>query len=592
MTNSREKTDSVYLLNTNREQQQGILSNARYTLVIAAAGTGKTKVITSRIQHILASNNNNYNEIIALTFTNKAAREMLHRLNITGAVYVGTFHSICLRLLRQFGQTSQENIIDDDDSRKILESLGYNGDYIHSIKKLQDQGVFPENLAAWDTVKEAYMEYTKELKKKNLMDFGSIILRTIELLHNEESGNRIRSQFKHILVDEYQDTSKAQETLIGYLVRDGATLFAVGDPRQSVYEWRGASRENIMTFGERYEGAAIISLKENYRSTQEILNFATALMGPENKKENTMKGQFHGEKVKIYMTQNPEQEGRFIASKIHELITRDYQYKDIAILTRSNMAIRTIEHNLHVASIPYRVFGGIKFFERDEVKTVMCYLRVIHNFKDSIAFDRVLQYPRKGIGLKTLEELKPFENPFEGLEKIKISKKAYENLRLLESQIYNWREEVSKFSNLTEFVMYVVQEAGLLEFYNEQKRINNIKQLAEIARSFNTLGDLVNSFFNIEENDDNRNEISLMTFHMSKGLEFPVVFLPCFSEGQFPHPKSLSEGRLDEEMRLAYVAATRAKKLLYILYYSNVSPSRFLRHTHGLVDVFKISEKY
>lgn len=585
--------DSDFLDNLNKEQKQAVLSKSRYTLVMAAAGTGKTKVITGRIKKILEQEDGNYQSIIALTFTNKAAKEMLHRLNGDGALYIGTFHSICLRISRQYGNMVQnENIIDDDDSKKIVESLGYNGDYIYQIKKFQDQGIFPENIQSWDITKEVYITYVQELKKRKLIDFGMIILNTIELLKDEIIGNRIRQQFKHILVDEYQDTSKAQEMLISYLVKDDATLFCVGDPRQSVYEWRGAHRENILTFQDRYKGAEVITLLENYRSTQEILNFATAIMGPDKNKENRMKGQFNGEKVKIYMTQNPEQESRFIASKIHELRTNGYKYNEIAILTRSNMGLRNLEHNLHIASIPYKIFGGIKFFERDEIKTIMSYLRVIHNFQDHLAFERMLQNPKRGVGLKTMEGLKTYPNPFEALDNIKITKKTYENIKHLESMVYCWREELKTTTNLTNFILNVISDAKLIEYYNEQKRVNNLKILSEMAGSFKTLGDFVNSFFNVEDEDNLLDEISLMTFHMSKGLEFPVVFLPAFSEGYFPHPKSVSEGKVDEEMRLAYVATTRAKKLLYILYYGSGAPSRFLRYTNGLADVFRINENY
>jgi len=580
-----------YIKNLNKQQEKAVLSSNKYTLVMASAGTGKTRVLVSKFLHVLETTP--VTNVMALTFTNKAAREMLNRINKEGGLFVGTFHSICLRLLRQYSNY-HPNVIDEDDSKKVLEGLGYSPDVIWNIKQIQDKGLMVENIEAWNPLREIYLVYLNTLKKQNLIDFGNIILETLKLLENEEVGHRIRQQFTHILVDEYQDTSLAQERLLQLLTKDGAYLFCVGDPRQSVYEWRGASRDNIMKFTERYAGAVVVKLNENYRSTREILNFATALMknNKNNEDNDQIIGQCNGEKVKIYATKNAEQEGKFIASKIHELRTRGFNYKDMAILARSNMALRLIEHNLNVASIPYKVFGGIKFFERDEVKTLMCYLRVIMNEKDTLAFERVIQNPKRGVGLKTLQELKQFTNPFLGIDKIKISKKAYQNLKELETDIARWRLELPQEKNMTFFILRLMEESGLKDYYNEEKRINNLKQLAELASNFKQLSDLVNSFFNLEDENQQQDEISLMTFHMAKGLEFPVVFLPCWSEGYFPHPKSVSEGKVEEEMRLAYVAATRAKKLLYVLFYNGIAPSRFLKSTYHLSDVFRISENY
>jgi DNA helicase-2/ATP-dependent DNA helicase PcrA len=580
-----------YITSLNVQQKKAVLTPAKHMLVMASAGTGKTRVLVSKFLHLIETTN--INNIMALTFTNKAAKEMLVRINKEGGLFVGTFHSICLRLLRQYGNY-YPNVIDEDDAKKILETLGYSNEVLSNIKQLQDSGIFPENMDAWNPLKDIYLSYLNNLKKQNLIDFGGIILEVVRLLENPEIGAIIRKQFTHILVDEYQDTSLGQERLLQLLTRDGSELFCVGDPRQSVYEWRGASRDNIMKFQERYAEATIIKLNENYRSTKEILNFATTVMSSNKSKEDNdhIVGQSHGEKVKIYAIRNAEQEGRFIASKIHELRTRGFAFKDIAILARSNMALRMIEQNLNVASIPYKIFGGIKFFERDEIKTLMCYLRIIINEKDSLAFERVIQNPKRGVGLKTLQELKQFTNPFTGVDKIKISKKAYQNIKELETNIYRWRQELLTEKNLTFFLLHVIEESGLKEQYSEQKRWNNLKQLAELAQNFKKLEELVNSFFSMDDDNPQNDEISLMTFHMSKGLEFPVVFLPCWSEGYFPHPRSVSEGKVDEEMRLAYVAITRAKKLLYILFYQGMAPSRFLRATYGLADMYKISENY
>jgi DNA helicase-2/ATP-dependent DNA helicase PcrA len=593
----------------NTQQKKAILSKSKYTLVIASAGTGKTRVLVDRFLHILStfetnsfssvdsSNKKNIFNIMALTFTNKAAREMLIRINKEGSLFVGTFHSICLRILRTYGDYNP-NVIDENDSEKILTELGYGTDSLYHINQLQDKGFFPENIDSWNPIKEIYINYLNKLKKQNLIDFGGIILETIKLLQNAEIGPRIRQKFSHILVDEYQDTSLAQEKLLILLTKDGSELFCVGDPRQSVYEWRGASRENILQFHERYEGAEVIKLNENYRSTREILNFATKIMETSKNNSNNMDkdpiiGQCNGDKVKIYNVKNPEQEGRFIASKIHELHMQGYKYKDMAILTRSNMALRIIEQNLNIASIPYKIFGGIKFFDREEIKTIIAYLRLIINEKDTLAFDRVIQTPRRGVGLKTLQELKSYLNPFEGATKIKISKKALLNIQELEVQIHIWRKKLLENNKpLTEFILDVIEESGLKDHYIENKRLQNLKQFAELGEKFKDIGELVNSFFSIEEDNPNVDEISLMTFHMSKGLEFSIVFLPCWSEGFFPHPKAVSEGKVDEEMRLAYVAVTRAKKLLYISFYNTFAPCRFLRNTYNTSDVFKVQENY
>jgi DNA helicase-2/ATP-dependent DNA helicase PcrA len=599
--NKAYNTNSVL----NQQQQKAIFSKSKYTLVMASAGTGKTRVLVERFLYILSTfekepstneKSKNIFNIMALTFTNKAAKEMLTRINKEGSLFVGTFHSICLRILRTYGDYNP-NVIDENDSQKILTELGYGTDSLYHINQLQDKGFFPENIDSWNPIKEIYINYLNKLKKQNLIDFGGIILETIKLLKNPEIGKRIRERFSHILVDEYQDTSLAQEILLLLLTKDGSELFCVGDPRQSVYEWRGASRENILKFHERYEGADVIKLNENYRSTREILNFANKIMETSKNNNNIDKdpiiGQYNGDKVKIYTVKNPEQEGRFIASKIHELHMEGYKYKDMAILTRSNMALRIIEQNLNIASIPYKIFGGIKFFDREEIKTIIAYLRLIINEKDTLAFDRVIQTPRRGVGLKTLEELKNYPNPFEGANKIKISKKALLNIQELETQIYIWRKKLLENNgSLTTFILDVIEESGLKDHYIENKRLQNLKQFAELGERFKDIGELVNSFFSIEEDNSDRDEISLMTFHMSKGLEFQVVFLPCWSEGFFPHPKSVSEGKVDEEMRLAYVATTRAKKLLYISFYNTFAPCRFLRNTYSTSDVFKVQENY
>lgn len=590
-----QNINKSYIENLNTQQKKAVLSENKYTLVMASAGTGKTRVLVSRFLYTLEKTNI-YN-IMALTFTNKAAREMLTRINREGGLYVGTFHSICLRILRIYGDYNP-NVVDESDSEKILNSLGYGTDALYNINQLQDKGIFPQELDNWNPLKTMYSDYVNTLKKQNLIDFGGIILEIIKLLKDETIGKKIRNQFTHILVDEYQDTSLAQEKLLELLTSDGSELFCVGDPRQSVYEWRGASRDNIVQFHERYENAAIIKLNENYRSTKQILNFATSIM--KYSKENSIGndsiiGQTTGEKVKIYNVKNQEQEGRFIASKIHELRTKGYSYKDMALLARSNMALRIIEQNLNLSSIPYKVFGGIKFFDREEIKVLMCYLRLIINKKDLLAFDRVIQTPRRGIGLKTLQELKEYENPFDGAKHIKISKKALENLQQLESQIHMWRQKLEDNKNnlnysLTDFILEIIKDSGLKDYYLEIKRINNMKQLADLSSNFKTLEDLVSSFFNMDEDNSIRDEISLMTFHMSKGLEFPIVFLPGWNEGFFPHPKSVSEGKVDEEMRLAYVAVTRAKILLYIIFYNGISPSRFLKNSYEEASVFKVHE--
>lgn len=581
--------NNKYLEDLNSQQKIAVLCPSKYVLVMASAGTGKTRVLVAKFLHVVEKVS--LFNIMALTFTNKAAREMLKRINKEGGLYVGTFHSICIRLLSQFSYY-RPTVIDEDDSRKILEGLGYNGDIIWNIKKIQDQGLLVEDIDSWHPIKDIYINYSNTLRQQNLIDFGSIILETIKLLENDEIGNRIRQQFSHILVDEYQDTSLAQERLLQLITKDGAYLFCVGDPRQSVYEWRGASRDNIIKFKDRYEGATVVELNENYRSTREILSFAMAIMKNDKDTNQQIIGQHNGEKVKIYATKNSEQEGKFIASKIHELRTRGFRYQDMAILTRSNMALRLIEQNLNIASIPYRVSGGIKFFERDEVKTLICYLRLIMNDKDILAFERVVQNPRRGIGIKTLQELKQFDNPFLGLDKIKISKKAYQNLKDLETDLYQWRQYLTTDTNLSFFVLKVMEESGLSTYYGETKRLNNMQQLAEIAGNFKQMEDLVSSFFHMDEDGTPQDEISLMTFHMAKGLEFPVVFLPCWSEGYFPHPKSVSEGKVEEEMRLAYVATTRAKSLLYVLFYNHITPSRFLKNTYHLSEVYRISESY
>lgn len=581
-------TTKEYFNNLNEDQKKAVFSNNKYVLVIASAGTGKTRVLVGRYLHLLE--NNSYSEIIALTFTNKAAKEMMNRLQLKGKIFVGTFHGICLRLLAEYAHI-RPTIIDDDDMKKILEKLQYSGDLVPSIKYLQDNGITPMNLKEEkDTlIKEVYTKYNEEINKNNLMDFNTIILKTIEILQDKNIGDKIRHQFKHILVDEYQDTSTAQEMLLMELIKNGASLFVVGDDDQSVYGWRGANVQNILTFMDRYKGADIIELHSNYRSTHEILDFAKMVIGANSERyKKNISGFRSGDKVQIYSIFNNRQEPSIIVNKIREIILeKKYTYRDISVLARSHQTLRFIEQELNINSIPYRLFSGIKFFDRNEIKTIMHYFRLILNNNDWLAFERVIETPRRGIGIKTLEVLKQRQDLFDNSDNI-LSKKQEKEMYELKFLLEKWKKDATTM-DLSNFLFRLIEESGLKDVYTEKRQMDNIKELVAIMGTFKTLQELIDTFYFMdkEETSDN-NYVSLMTFHMAKGLEFPVVILPAWSEGYFPHPKSVDEGNVAEEIRLAYVAITRAKHCLYIYFYNN-NPSRFLRKCAPYADIFKIN---
>ncbi|OED45537.1 hypothetical protein AB836_01435 [Rickettsiales bacterium (ex Bugula neritina AB1)] len=580
-----ECIDESYFNNLNEYQKKAVFTKNKYVLVIASAGTGKTRVLVGRYLYLLKEVN--YNQIIALTFTNKAAKEMINRIDIKGSLFVGTFHSICLRLLREYANISP-TIIDDDDMKKILEKLEYSENLVTSIKHIQDNYISIDDINDKNhiSIKEAYIKYNKELEKNNLMDFNTIILKTIDILKNPSIGDKIRERFKYVLVDEYQDTSTSQENLLIELTKEKTSLFAVGDDDQSIYHWRGANIQNILTFQDRYPNSEIIELQNNYRSTNEILDFAKAVINSnDDRYKKQISGIKNGNKVQIYSVPTNRQEPAIIASQIQEIILKgNYSYKDIGILARSNQTLRFIEQELNINSIPYRLFSGIKFFDRQEIKTIISYFRLILNNNDWLAFEKVISSPRRGIGLKTLEILKKKEYLFENLEGI-LSKKQQEEMEKLENLLFKWKKDL-KIMDLSSFLFRVLEESGLKDFFKEKHQINNLKELSVVLSTFKNLQEFIDTFyFIIDEKENNSNYVSLMTLHMAKGLEFPIVILPAWSEGYLPHPKSVEEGNISEETRLAYVGVTRAKDHLYIYFYNN-NPSRFLRKCAPYADIF------
>ena len=591
--------------NLNDKQREAVLYNNGPLLIIAGAGAGKTKTLTTKIAYLIEESITTPYNILAITFTNKAAKEMKDRLGVligdlAKKVQVSTFHSFGLKLLKEnynlLGYDRNFVIMDSDDSltvvKKIIKDLGYDPkiynpkairNKISSCKNEMISAKAYERFAVSDyeqVVHKVYEKYEQKLRQNNSVDFDDLLLLPIQLFReNPETLKKYQDLYQYILIDEYQDTNQAQYILTKMISEKNRRITCVGDDSQSIYSFRGANYKNILNFEKDYPDAKIILLEQNYRSTSTILDAANQVIknNTQRKDKKLWTDRGVGEKIKYYRAYNERDEAQYVIRKIKELINKGVEYKDIAILYRTNAQSRVVEEEMLKENLPYRVIGSFYFYSRKEIKDLIAYLRLIHNSKDNISLLRVINTPKRGIGLKTIENLTTKAD----LEGISIYEAINSGKELEFKKTIEKLKEISKDLTLTELIDKVLDASGLKkELESEQTleaevRLENLEEFKSITKSFEEKEGLISLedflleislISDVEEYKDDPNRISLMTVHSVKGLEFDHVFVIGMEEGLFPHMNSLMENiALEEERRLCYVAITRAKDDLHLV---------------------------
>ena len=576
------------LENLNNQQIKAVKQTEGSLLVLSGAGTGKTRVLIARTKYILDNNLAKPWQIMLLTFTNKAANEIKNRLikNIDSSInisdlWVGTFHSICLKILRAnfekaglnqnfiiLGEDEQKTVIKSAISNMNLDPKGYDiSGLIDSFSLIKDKGLKSSN-----NEDKIFQEYNKELKRLNAIDFGDIIIKVIELLNlNPTIAEKYQKQFKYIMVDEFQDTNISQYEFLKKISSLNKNICCVGDDDQSIYSWRGAEIKNMLDFSKHFENTEIIRLETNYRSTKNILGVANSLISNNKsrlgKTLNTSNDD-NNEKVYIFNIPTDKDEAKFISKTI---LDNKFKLSDTAILIRNGSLSRVFEEEFTRLNIPYRLIGTIKFYERAEIRDVIAYIRLLVYPFDDISFTRIISKPSRGFGESTISKLRELNcNYMQGLSKLKLSKKQIDSKdSFLQTFDFDWKKLTPK-----ESVKTLLERSGYLKFWEKNpdlsERLNNINDLVEnVIPQYETLESFLEnaSLMMIEESNSNNKTkdcLSIMSIHASKGLEFDNIFLPAFEEGIIPNDKSVREGSIEEERRLAYVAITRAKKRLII----------------------------
>jgi DNA helicase-2/ATP-dependent DNA helicase PcrA len=587
-------------------------------LIFAGAGSGKTRVLTHRIAYLLGELRVAPDRILAVTFTNKAAGEMKSRLqgmvgSVARDIWVGTFHAMCVRILRRDGSrigiAPSFAIIDDTDQRQlvkeILDDLDYDerqlapGACLAEIGKAKNALLWPEAYAEKQTsfvgerIANVYAEYQRRLGESNSLDFDDLIVRTIDLLERDKATReKYQQKFEYVLVDEYQDVNAAQYRLIALLAAHHGNVTVVGDDDQSIYSWRGSDYRMILRFEEDFPGAKIFKLEENYRSTQRILDAANALVA--NNRTRAPKKLFtrrtEGEPITLYPAATERDEARYVVEKVKQLVRDGSAYRDFLVLYRTNAQSRVFEEALLAEGIPYRVVGGVGFYARAEIKDVIAYLRYVLNPSDALAFKRIVNVPRRGIGQQTLAALVQAANAahlsvgeaiFDGeLLRAAVPKKLKELERFAEL-IGDLRKRVETMG-IADLLVNVMEDSGYVrelqaeDSHDARARLENLQELVGVARDYQqndddaSLGGFLANIAlisDLDALDEDASYVTLMTMHGAKGLEFSSVFLTGLEEGVFPHSRALTDVQeLEEERRLAYVGVTRARERLFLTF--------------------------
>lgn len=632
--NSDMNVPPFYLEGLNEPQLEAIENIDGPLLVLAGAGTGKTRVLTTRLAHILATGRAFPNQILAVTFTNKAALEMKERVGsiigdaVESMFWLGTFHSICVKILRRHadlvGLGTNFTILDQDDQVRLLKQLIRSADIDEKkypprmlaglIDSWKNKGFLPDQVPANDAHTFAdgmgvklYKTYQTRLKELNAADFGDLILLCVNLFQTHPDVLReYQNRFKYILIDEYQDTNISQYLWLRLLAMSHKNICCVGDDDQSIYGWRGAEVGNILRFEKDFEGAKVVRLEQNYRSTTHILGAASGLINSNQDRlgKTLWTAQEGGDKVTINAVWDGRAEARSIGDMVEDLQRKKQPLNEMAVLVRAGFQTREFEENFLTLGIPYRIIGGVRFYERAEIRDAMAYLRVINNQDDDLAFERIINVPKRGIGDSTVAKLHRIARAGtislmrasrDIIETEEIPKKARNSLASLIANFDRWRSLTSDITHM-DIVDTVLEESGYYEKWKNDKspdapgKLENLSELIRGMEAFENLEEFLEHVSLVMENtaESQYDSVSIMTLHGSKGLEFDTVFLPGWEEELFPSKKSIEEHGergLEEERRLAYVGITRAKKRAHIFYaasrymfgnYMSPIPSRFI----------------
>lgn len=629
--NSNLNMEKGYLSNLNKKQYEAVTCLDGPLLVLAGAGTGKTRVLTTRIAHILDLGLANTQNILSVTFTNKAANEMKERVrnaldNPIDGIWLGTFHSVALRIIRQYGELlglqDGFSVIDTQDQIKIIKEIIkiLNVDdkktpakmVANIISRFKDRALTPEK--ALDAHKdqrkiiEVYVQYEERLKFLNAVDFGDLLLKCLTLFQENPSVlQRFQDQFKYILVDEYQDTNISQYLFLRFLTQNNNNICCVGDDDQSIYGWRGAEVGNILRFEQDFPNAKIVKLEENYRSTGYILDAASALISKNTQRlgKTLWTDVGDGEKVLIKGCEDSYAEARFVCHEIQKGTQEGNVLNDFTILVRAGYQTREFEERLVQMGINYKIIGGMRFFERAEIKDAICYFRLTVNPHDNIAFERVVNTPKRGIGPSALQKINIYarENNLSLYSASQSMIQTGEISGKSRTELYNFVKNIDRWnkmsfeSNHVDVAKEILDSSGYTQIYLKIKsqenhaKLENIKELVKAIEEFQSFEDFLEHVSLVSDTSSVSNDsfVSLMTLHAAKGLEFPFVFLTGFEEGIFPSQRSIEENGLDgleEERRLAYVGLTRARKKACITFagrrktyqgWQNTVPSRFIK---------------
>ncbi|OBX19259.1 DNA helicase II [Erythrobacter sp. QSSC1-22B] len=608
----------AYAQNLNGPQKDAVLTTEGPVLMLAGAGTGKTAALTARLAHLIATRRAWPSEILCVTFTNKAAREMRERVGrhigdaVEGMPWLGTFHSIGAKMLRRHaelvGLQSNYTIIDTDDQLRLLKQLIREAELDEKrwpprqlaslLDRWKNRGLNPGDLDAVENEtyangrgKEFYALYQARLKTLNACDFGDLLLHMLNILRRHRDVlEQYQRRFKYILVDEYQDTNQVQYLWLRLLAQQRRNICVVGDDDQSIYSWRGAEVANILKFEKDFPGAAVIKLEQNYRSTPQILAAASGLIDANSQRlgKTLWTDLPPGDKIKAIGVWDGPEEARRLGEDIERLEREGASLDEVAILVRAQYQTREIEDRFIQIGLGYRIIGGFRFYERAEIRDALAYLRVIEQPADDLAFERIYNQPKRGLGAKTLEAMRRHAKrtgmplaaaSIDLCDSDELPARARNSLKGMLQQFLLWREGAHKESSAN-LLRRVVTESGYEDMLQKDRgpesagRLENLSELARAMEDYDTLTDFLEHVSLVMENDrrDQGEKVTIMTMHAAKGLEFDHVFLPGWEEGVFPSQRSLDEGglaSLEEERRLAYVAITRAKRRCTILHAAN-----------------------
>ncbi len=619
--------------NLNKEQKDAVMSTEGPNLIVAGAGSGKTRVLTTRLIHIINQKKAFPNQILCVTFTNKAAKEMQNRVmqHIKGSSnsipWLGTFHSISVKLLRRhaeaLGYKSNFTILDTDDQKKLIRNIVKAEDLdakkfspqliIYHIDQWKNKGLLPKDVklntssSIVKSILKVYQVYQNKTRDLNAFDFGDLILFCVKLFEEHQDIREIyHNNFKYILVDEFQDTNYIQNKWLNILVNNKQNICCVGDDDQSIYSWRGAEIKNFLTFDKIYKNCKVFKLEQNYRSTKNILDTASNLIANNSNRvgKKLWSSASQGETVKLNCYRTGKEEAQGISDIIEQKIKKKYSLNEVSILVRAIYQTREFEERFLQIGIGYRVLGGIKFYERAEIKDAISYLRIINQKFDDLALERVIGAPKRGVGDSTLNQVYSFAKKNKLCLEDSINKtiesggfkpKIQSSLNQLLNLINKWRKDCLKMKHY-DLLKIVLDESGYSAMLKNKKdlenenRLENIKELLRAMHDYENLQSFLEhvSLASSIDQEWQGAKVNLMTMHAAKGLEFDVVFLPGWEEGLFPHQKSLEEKgdfALEEERRLAYVGITRAKKEAYLSFamkrsyhgdWIDALPSRFI----------------